>query len=79
MTIEQLKKVHQAVPFRAFVLHMADGRKIPVRHRDFLSHSETGRTVVVHHDGDDFSILDVLMITEIEVANGNGLTSRRRR
>ena len=55
---------------------MADGRKIYVRHRDFLSHSETGRMVVVHHDGDDFSILDVLMITEIEV--GNGAKSRKR-
>lgn len=78
MTIGQLKKVHQAAPFRPFVLHMADGRKIAVRHRDFLSHSETGRTVIVHHDGDDFSILDVLMITEIEVTASNGSKSRRR-
>ena len=70
MTIQQLQRVHQAAPFRPFVLHMADGREIPVRHHDFLSHSETGRTVIVHHDGDDFSILDVLLITEIEIANG---------
>lgn len=69
MMIEQLQRAHQTTPFRPF-LHMADGRRILVRHRDFLSHSESGRTVVVHHDGDDFSILDVLMITEIEVANG---------
>jgi hypothetical protein len=41
LTIEQLKKVHQVVPFRAFVLHMADGRKIPVR-RSRVQHIRLG-------------------------------------
>jgi len=56
---------------------MADGRMLHVPHRDFLSHSPTGRTVIVYGEDDDFSILDVLMITEIEVASTNG--SKRRR
>lgn len=70
MTIQQLKRVHEASPFRPFTLHMADGRTLRVPHRDFLSHSPSGRTVIVYGADDDFSILDVLMITEIEVANG---------
>jgi hypothetical protein len=67
MTIEQLRKVQQATPFQPFALLTADGNKFDVPHRDFLSLSPYGRTVIVHGQGDDFNILDVLMITAIEV------------
>ena len=76
MTIDQLKEVHQASPFRPFVLRMADGTKISVRHREFLSHSRTGRTVIVHQENDHYSVLDVLMITEIEVLSRSEKRSR---
>ena len=78
MTIQQLKKVYEASPFRPFSLHMAHGRKLYVPHHDFLSHSPTGRTVIVYGEDDDFNILDVLMITEIEVTTTNGSRSRRK-
>jgi hypothetical protein len=68
MTIEQLRRVHQATPFQPFTLLTADGRKYDIPHRDFLSQSPAGRTVIVYGKGrDDFNILDVLMITAIEV------------
>ena len=35
MTIEKLKSVYLAQPFRPFVLHLADGRQIPVQHPEF--------------------------------------------
>lgn len=64
MAIEPLKNVHQAQPFR---LHLADGRDFVVPHRDFLSHSPNGRTAIVYGEGDAFSIIDMLLVTEIEV------------
>ena len=67
MTIERLRNVHQAQPFHPFTIHLADGRTLPVPHRDFLSHSPSGRTVIVYGDGDSFSIVDLLLVTEIEV------------
>lgn len=67
MTIEQLRNVHHASPFQPFTLHLADGRSILVPHRDFLSHSPTGRTVIVHGDDESFSIIDLLLVTRIEV------------
>ncbi len=67
MTIEQLRNVHQARPFRPFMIHMADGRSFHVPHGEFLSHSPSGRTVIVYHAGDSFSIIDLLLINEIEV------------
>jgi hypothetical protein len=67
MTIEQVRKVHEAIPFQPFTLLTADGNQFDVPHRDFLSQSPAGRTVIVYGEGDDFNIQDVLMITGIEV------------
>jgi hypothetical protein len=67
MTVEQLRNVHRATPFRTFTIHIADGRSFLVRGRDFLSHSPNGRTVVVHVDDETFSVLDLLLMTELEV------------
>ena len=67
MTVEQLRNVHRAQPFRPFTIHMGDGRAFLVRHPGFLSQSPTGRTVVVHQDDESFSVLDLLLVTELEV------------
>jgi len=67
MTIEQLRNVHRAQPFQPFTIHLADGRKFLVPHPDFLSHSPTGRTIIVYQTNESFSILDLLLVTELEV------------
>jgi hypothetical protein len=67
MTVEQLRTVHQARPFRPFTIHMADGRALHVPHSEFLSHSASGRTIIVHHADDTFSVVDLLLINELEV------------
>ena len=67
MTVEQLRLVHHAQPFRPFTIHMGDGRSFYVKHPDFLSRSESGRTVIVHGPDDSFNILDLLLMTELEV------------
>ncbi len=67
MTIEQLRNVHRAQPFRPFTIHLADGRQLLVPHPDFLSHSPTGRTIIVYQMDDNFSVVDLLLVTELEV------------
>lgn len=67
MTIEQLKAVYNAQPFRPFVIHLADGREMPVEQRDFLMAPPTGRTMVVWQPPDDaFHIIDLLLVTALE-------------
>lgn len=66
MIIQQLRGAQRATPFRPFSVHMTDGRVFHVPHPDFLSMSPTGRTVVVYQEDDSFSILDLLLMTEIE-------------
>jgi hypothetical protein len=66
MTIELLRQAHQAQPFVPFALHVADGAHIEAPHREFLSHSETGRTVIVHGQGERWNVVDLLLVTRLE-------------
>jgi hypothetical protein len=67
VTVEELRTVHRAQPFRPFTIHMGDGRAFFVKHPDYVSHSPSGRTLIVYGEGDSFSILDLLLATKIEV------------
>ena len=78
MTVDQLRSTHQANPFRPFTIHLADGRSFHVPHRDFLSQSPSGRTLIVYHQDESFSILDLLLVTELEISNGKRRQPRRR-
>jgi hypothetical protein len=75
MTIERLREAYQAQPFRPFTMHLADGRRIPVLHRDFVMAVPSGRTVIVCQPDDSLNIIDLLLVTDLEFRLGNG-TSR---
>jgi hypothetical protein len=66
MTVEELRRVHQATPFMPFTIYLADGRSHEVRHREFLSHSPSGRIVIVHHPDDSWDVVDLLLVTDLK-------------
>lgn len=70
MTIEQLKQVYKAEPFRPFLIHTADGT-ITVKHHEFLATSPSGRTIIVYQPDESFEIIDLLLVTSLEVKNGS--------
>lgn len=75
MTLIKLREFYDAQPFQPLVMHLADGRSIKVLHREFMSFAPSGRTVVVHQPDDRMNVIDVMLVTDLEVkANG----SRRR-
>jgi hypothetical protein len=67
MTIEKLKELYDTQPFKPFVIHLADGREIPVRHRDFIMAAPSGRTIVVMQPDDSMNIIDLLLVTDVEL------------
>jgi len=67
MTIEQSRATIRQQPFRAFTIHMVDGRVFPVAHPDFVAVSPTGRTVIVFQPDDSHSVVDLLLMSELEV------------
>jgi len=76
MTVEQLRRLYEAEPFSPFLIHLADGRKITVRRREFLATSPSGRTIIVYQPDDSFNIIDLLLVTSLEVKNGRRFKSR---
>jgi hypothetical protein len=80
MTIEQIRKVYEAQPFQPFIIHLADGREVPVRHREFIMAAPSGRTIVVALEDGTFDIIDLLLVTDLEIKpQTNGAGKRRKR
>ncbi|MBI1349278.1 hypothetical protein GC163_23660 [bacterium] len=67
MTIERVRELYHAQPFRPFVIHLADGRAIPVHHQEFIAASPTWRTLVVYKPDDSMNIIDLLLVTDLEL------------
>jgi hypothetical protein len=79
MPIEQVRAVYTAQPFRPFVMHLADGRAISVNHREFVMTVPSGRTVVVAQPDDTLNIIDLLLVTDLEIKPAvNGAGKRRK-
>jgi len=47
---------------------MADGRQFPIPRPDFLSSSPVGRTAVIFHGDGSASIVDLFLMTELELS-----------
>jgi hypothetical protein len=67
--------MREAQPFRPFTIHLADGRTLVVPHRDFVSQSPGGRTIIVYGSGESFSVVDLFSVTELEVQESAELES----
>jgi hypothetical protein len=79
MTIEQLRRMHQARPFQPFEIHLVDGRTLPVEHPEFLAQSPGGRTIAVGHPDDTIEIVDLLLVVSLKPrANGSPRRGRPR-
>jgi len=77
MKIEDLRTIYQALPFRPFAIHTADGRTFPIPHNEFLAYDPEGRTIVAFRTNHTFSVLDLDRITELEVLPANGKSKGR--
>lgn len=78
MTIEQLRRFHQAQPFQPFRIHLADSRHVHVTHPEVMLISQSGRTFVVEING-AFEVIDLLLLVSLELLNGHARPTRRRR
>jgi hypothetical protein len=78
MTIEQLKTAYHDQPFRPFVMHLADGRQVPVQSREFIMAVPSGRTVIVCQPDDTVNIIDLFLVTDLEFPARTNGTRRKR-
>lgn len=78
MTIQQLRKAYDAKPFRPYSIKLADGSQLRVRSPEFVAITPGGRTVIVVTGGDDYEVVDLLLVTALEFRNGKAKPSRER-
>lgn len=71
MTLEQIRKAYAARPFVPFVLHLADGRGIPVRSREFIV-PPSGRTIAIHQPEGRLNVVDILLVVDLEFDGATG-------
>jgi hypothetical protein len=76
MTAERVREFLGVQPFRPFLVHLADGRSVIVKHPETLVLSPSGRTAMVSRPGDTTSIIDLMLVTELERLPANGSGSR---
>jgi hypothetical protein len=57
-------------------MSLTDGRRFRIRSPEFiLITPEASRTVVVAESGEDYSIIDLLLVTSLDFGNGKGKRS----
>jgi len=79
-TIEQLRKMHRATPFRPFDIHIADGRSLLVEHPEILAIAPPGRTIGIGPGDGTVGIVDLLFVTSLKPrTNGRDGHPKRRR
>jgi hypothetical protein len=66
MTIELLRAAFRARPFCPFVIHLADGRGLPVPSPEYFGATPGGRIIAVHHPNGPYHLIDVLLMTDLE-------------
>lgn len=79
MTIERIRELYYAKPFQPFVLHLADGRSVPVLHQEFFMALPSGRTLYVCQPDDTVNIIDLLLVTDVEIKPQTNGAKRRRK
>ena len=67
MTMQAIKEAAYADPFRPFILRLADGPTVKVGHPDYIAFGPKGRTVVVYGSNESFRVIDVMLVTELDI------------
>ncbi len=71
----QVRKAYRAEPFVPFVLHLADGRRLPVRERFYMVFPPGSRTISVAVSDEAFDFIDAALVTDLRFKR----PARRRR
>ncbi|MSR60640.1 MAG: hypothetical protein EXS05_23875 [Planctomycetaceae bacterium] len=70
MDLSSIRTALREQPFREFVLCLADGRRVPVKHPEFVAMNQ--RIVIVTDEESNTRILKPLLIVSLEPVPGNG-------
>ncbi|MGO9203022.1 MAG: hypothetical protein ACLQM8_21090 [Limisphaerales bacterium] len=80
MKADEIRKLLHTEPFRPFFVHVADGGRLLVKHEDFVALAPSGREMIVyrHDKPDDYQVVDIILVTRLEVAAHDGAKKPRK-
>lgn len=78
MKMDEVRTLLHAQPFRPFLIHVADGGRIPVAHEDFIALAPTGREMIVYQPDGTWQVVDVLLVTRLQILPANGSKKPRK-
>ena len=78
MKIEKVRQLLHEQPFRPFKIHLADGGRVSVAHEDFVALDPVGREMIMYLPDGSHQIVDVMLVTRLEVKAANGVHSRKK-
>ena len=81
MDLNSIRSALREQPFRPFDLCLADGRRVPVHHPEFVAMNQ--RIVIVTNDESETKILEPLLIVSLEPLpaagkRGNGSARKKK-
>jgi hypothetical protein len=81
MDLNSIRNALHEQPFKPFELCLADGRRVPVKHPEFVAMNQ--RIVIVTDEESNTKILEPLLVVSLEPPagkrkGGNGSTKKRR-
>ena len=81
MDLAGIREIVKREPFRPFILRLADGRSLTVRHPDFVAF--TPRLLFVGFEDNTWSVIEPLLIVSVDSlpnsdSGGNGKHRRRK-
>ncbi|MEO6970976.1 MAG: hypothetical protein ABI217_08785 [Chthoniobacterales bacterium] len=79
MTATELRKLWHATPFVPFNIILAGSEKLPVPQPGFFALSPKGRIAHIWQEDDDYTVVDVMLITAVETTRNGSKAQRRRR
>ncbi len=65
--MQAIQEAAHAEPFRPFTIRMAGGPKVKVGHPDYIAFGPKGRTLIVYGPDESFKVIDVMLVTEVDV------------
>lgn len=76
MTTERLRLSINAQPFRPFMVKMANGDNYEIRHPETIMITTGGRTAYIAGEGEEVHIVDLLLMTELQILNAPAEAAR---
>jgi len=77
MTVEQIRKLYGARPFKPFVMQLADGTSVRVPHPEWMAFSPNGRTVTVFQRDDTHEVVNLRQVKSVRVPANGKATARK--